>query len=302
MIRVFILFLYALSTSQLTVLMYHKQTPAQDPPLFSFGLIADIQYADREQTCMRYFDKSLDKLDEAIADFNNSDIEFIVNLGDIIEEDYNSYEPVMSVLKKSNKQIYHVLGNHDLSVKWRYKKEVRQMLTGERAYYSFEKYGFRFIVLNTCEISVYSGSPRNAAKARKMIEMIQQMGYPNAFEWNGGIGKEQLDWFLSELETARSKNEKVFVFSHHNIVPFDKHNIYNRDEILNALSGFDNIIAWFSGHDHNGNYGNLNKIHFVTMKGMVETGDSNAWSVVEIYNNRIWIKGRGREKIQILAY
>jgi len=38
------------------------------------------------------------------------------------------------------------------------------------------------------------------------------------------------------------------------------------------------------------------------MKGMVETENTNSFAMVEVYNNRIWIKGYGREKSQILAY
>ncbi|MBN2632621.1 MAG: hypothetical protein JXR66_03630 [Bacteroidales bacterium] len=65
---------------------------------------------------------------------------------------------------------------------------------------------------------------------------------------------------------------------------------------------YDNIIAWFSGHNHAGNYGNFNMIHFVTFRGMVETAERNSFAVVEVYPNKIWIKGSGREKSQILAY
>ena len=66
------------------------------------------------------------------------------------------------------------------------------------------------------------------------------------------------------------------------------------------VSGF--IIAWFNGHNHAGNYGNFNKIHFLTMKGMVETETSGSYALVEVYFNKVWIRGSGREKGQILAY
>jgi hypothetical protein len=53
---------------------------------------------------------------------------------------------------------------------------------------------------------------------------------------------------------------------------------------------------------HLGNYGNLNMIHFVTMRGMVETEENNSFALIEVYKDKIWIKGNGREKSQILAY
>jgi len=35
---------------------------------------------------------------------------------------------------------------------------------------------------------------------------------------------------------------------------------------------------------------------------MVETESSNSYAIVEVYKNKIWIKGYGREKNMILAY
>jgi hypothetical protein len=69
-----------------------------------------------------------------------------------------------------------------------------------------------------------------------------------------------------------------------------------------VLEGYDNIIAWINGHNHSGNYGNLNSTHFITVKGMVETETTNSFALIEVYKNKIWIKGSGREKSQILAY
>jgi hypothetical protein len=43
-------------------------------------------------------------------------------------------------------------------------------------------------------------------------------------------------------------------------------------------------------------------IHFVTFKGMVETEAGNSYALVEVYKNKLWIRGSGREKSQILAY
>jgi hypothetical protein len=43
-------------------------------------------------------------------------------------------------------------------------------------------------------------------------------------------------------------------------------------------------------------------IHFVTIKGMVETEDADSYARVDVYGNKIWITGSGMEKSQILAY
>jgi hypothetical protein len=35
---------------------------------------------------------------------------------------------------------------------------------------------------------------------------------------------------------------------------------------------------------------------------MVETDSTNSFALVEVYKNKIWIRGNGREKSQILAF
>ena len=50
-----------------------------------------------------------------------------------------------------------------------------------------------------------------------------------------------------------------------------------------------------NGHNHAGNYGTKNKIHYLTLKGMVDT-TSNAFPVIEVYENRLFLKGIGRQK------
>ncbi len=270
--------------------------------IISFGLIADVQYCDCESQGSRFFSNSLDKLTEAIYDFNTVKVDFVINLGDIIEQDFRSFKPLMGLLEKSDKKVFHLLGNHDYYVKNKYKKKVSRTLTGEETYYSFTTNGFRFIALNSCEISTYSGSLLSTLKAGILLGRLQREARPNAFEWNGAIGNKQIEWLKSELTEASEMNEYVLIFSHHTIEPEGTHNIYNREEILDIVSGYENIIAWFCGHNHSGGYGNYNNIHFVTLKGMVETVDSNSWAVVEVYDDKILIKGRGREESRILSY
>jgi len=302
MIRISILFLYSFIVTQPPALMSIKDNQQTDQVILSFGVIADVQYCEGKSYGSRFFRNSLSKLDEAINDLNNIDVDFIVNLGDLIDRDFKSYEPIMQILEKSDNRIFHVLGNHDFTVKPKYRNNVRDILTGEETYYSFAKWGFRFIILNTCEISNYYGPVLSAIKASMRVNKLKSRGSPNAFDWNGEMSKKQIEWFKSELSEARDRDERVLVFSHHTLEPVGPHNVFNREEILEIVSDYDNIIAWFCGHDHSGNYSNYHNIHFVTMKGMVETPDKNSWAVVEIYSNRLWIKGRGMEISRMLEY
>ena len=54
------------------------------------------------------------------------------------------------------------------------------------------------------------------------------------------------------------------------------------------------MAAYLNGHNHAGNYGQLNGIHYLTLKGMVDT-EKTSYAVIEVYTDRLVVKGFGRE-------
>ena len=93
-------------------------------PLFTFGIIADVQYCDCEPEGTRYYRLSTGKLREAMNTFRSDSVKFVVNLGDLIDRDYKSYKPVLDIMDSSGLKVYHLTGNHDYSVDNRYKKRL----------------------------------------------------------------------------------------------------------------------------------------------------------------------------------
>jgi manganese-dependent ADP-ribose/CDP-alcohol diphosphatase len=272
-------------------------------PLFSFGIIADVQYADYEPAGTRFYRLSTDKLKEAVNSFKEDSVNFIINLGDIIDRDFESYKPVMDIINSSGLKTYNITGNHDYAVDSRFKKRLPVLSSSKDGYYSVNYKNFRFIFLNGNEVSTYISNNKSAIKqATDYISVLKQKGEINAIDWNGGISTKQLAWLDNQLTEATGKNEKVFIICHFPVVPENEHNLLNYKDVLPVLEKYQNIIAWFNGHNHAGNYGNFNMIHFVTFKGMVETETTNSFALVEVYNNKLWIRGSGREKSQILAY
>jgi manganese-dependent ADP-ribose/CDP-alcohol diphosphatase len=280
------------------------QTENQEQkPLFSFGLIADIQYCDCDPVGTRYYRSSLQKLKEAMRSFRIDSPAFVVNLGDMIEKDFTSYTPLYKILDTTGFKIYHITGNHDYSVESRLKKRIPPLKANKEGYFSFVYNKFRFIFLNGNEISTYASTNKtDIQKAGNYILKLKNGGEKNGLDWNGGISSKQILWLVNQLNEAARNGEKVFIICHFPLYPENEHNLLNYKDVLTVLEGYNNIIAWFSGHNHAGNYGNFNMIHFVTMRGMVETEQVNSFALVEVYKNKIWIKGSGREKSQILAY
>ncbi len=121
-----------------------------------FGVLADIQYCDTERAGSRYYRNSLQKLDEAVAELNNEGVRFTLNLGDLVERDAaQNLPPVLARLDRLQKPVYNTGGNHDYwgtpDHKW-FHKEIGM----PSAYYAFGAGDWRFIVLNTNEVSSYT--------------------------------------------------------------------------------------------------------------------------------------------------
>jgi manganese-dependent ADP-ribose/CDP-alcohol diphosphatase len=272
-------------------------------PFFTFGIITDVQYCNCEAEGTRFYRESTWKLREAMNAFRADSVSFVINLGDLIDHDIESYKPVINILDSSGLKVYSLTGNHDYSVETRYKKRLPVAMPTKEGYYSFVVQNFRFIALNGNEISSYAGiSKAFTNQATEYLKTLRDSASSNANDWNGGISVKQLQWLKSQLDESVLKNEKVFLLCHFPVFPEGPFNLLNYREVDDLLVNYHNIIVCFSGHNHSGGYGNFNLIHFVTIKGMVETENLNSFAKVEVYGNRIWITGSGREKSQILAY
>jgi manganese-dependent ADP-ribose/CDP-alcohol diphosphatase len=275
----------------------------QGKPILSFGIVTDVHYCNENPSGNRFYRASLDKLREALSTFKTSKTDFVVNLGDLIDKNFESYLPVMHILDSSQLKIYSVTGNHDYYIDHKYFKSIPALAGNKSGFYSFVQNGFRFIFLNGNEVSTYSTHNKKIIEAANgMIAKLNKKGERNGRDNNGAIGADQIKWLTSQIDEAAAKSEKVFIFCHFPVFPEGEWNLFNDKDILQILNGYRNIIAWFNGHNHAGNYGNFNMIHFVNLKAMVETEKTNSFSIVEVYGNKIWIKGTGREKSQILAY
>jgi hypothetical protein len=57
---------------------------------------------------------------------------------------------------------------------------------------------------------------------------------------------------------------------------------------------FSCVKAYINGHNHKGKYGQKNGIHYLTLKGMVET-ETNAYSIIGVHQGKLKVTGYGRE-------
>ena len=263
----------------------------------SFGVVADPQYADIPDRGRRSYRASVGKLNEAVADFNRRDLDFCVNLGDAIDRDWASYDAILAPLAAARAPWRHVLGNHDFAVEPSRVPQVPARLGIPSRRAVFDVSGVRFVILDSNAVSVYAhpeGSPvRRAATAE--LARLKAAKEPQAFDWNGGFGEEQLRWFDRLAGEAEGAGLRVVVLAHHPVLPSRAHVAWDAPAALEIALRRRSVVAWLCGHDHAGAYAERDGVHFITFQGMVETPDRNAYAFVSLNAGRMLIEGRGRE-------
>ena len=273
-------------------------------PFLKVGLVADPQYANQPPAGKRNYRESLWKLQEAIDTFNFNKVDLVQNLGDIINDKWESYEAILPLYDKLNPNInnYHLLGNHEFAVDSIHLKDILDRLSMPDYYYSYSKKGWRFIVLDATDIAYFSNSLHDLKIQEIDLYFQNTKGQSNSYDWNSAIGKPQQNWLKKELENADILGQKVILFSHMPIRPNDNpHNLWNDQEIIDIIEHSSNIVAFINGHNHSGGYDFKNGIHYITIFGMVDTMVSS-YGILEFYKDILVLKGFGNQKTLELKY
>ena len=266
--------------------------------LFSFGVISDVQYADKDVHGKRHFRSSLQRLRAAVATLNSHALRFTVQLGDFIDDGADSLATVTPVFNGLRHDKYHVLGNHDFALP---RPDVLQQLEMRDPFYSFAYHGWRFVVLDTVDESLNGGWPAGSAKharAAALLAVMKAEAAPNGYDFNGGVGEAQAAWLRETLASACAAAERVVLFAHLPLVESASspvHLLWNHEQVLELVEHHDCVMAYFNGHAHDGGYAQRNRVHHVSFKAMLESPEHNAFAIVHVYHNRLQIEGFGAQ-------
>lgn len=279
-------------------------------PLFAFGIIADVQYADCDdganfdQSVKRYYRKSLDILKEAVDFWNQEpNLVFIAQLGDLLDgvnrrlgiSEASLDDCLQEFDRCTCKRVYHLIGNHDL---YNFDRDTlhRRLGTspGGRSYYSFSPHrGWRFVVLDPYDISTIEPiHPSGVDVARELLRsnnpndidtpgvdwMAGLSGTDRRFvPFNGALGDEQLRWLETELAAADAAADRVVVLTHIPLHPgAGKPSClaWNHDAVLEQLAAARGVVAVLAGHDHEGGFaaagGGGGGVHHLTLASPLE--------------------------------
>lgn len=239
--------------------------------LLRLGLVTDLHYADKPAAGSRHYRETLKKLEESALEFDSKKPSFLVELGDFIDA-ADSVDVEMRYLRTINREFskmcknrHYVLGNH--CVDTLRKEEFLGEIGQDKSFYSFDKNGFHFVVLDSCFRS--DGKPY----ARKN------------FKWtDANIPPEELEWLKGDLNATENK---VVVFAHQRLDVNGNHGVRNNGEVRKILESSGKVQAVFQGHSHQNDLKLIGGIHYCTLVAMVEgTGlQNNGYSLMEIDSN-----------------
>ncbi len=212
-----------------------------------FGVCADVH--------MSYMYDARERMQIFVDRMNSENVDFVIQLGDFCTPYYRRGEveridehvEFMAIWNQFSGPRYHVLGNHDVDhgCTW---EETMAFWGMDKTYYSFDKNGWHFVVLD----------------GNNQKENEKPVRYPRY------IGITQRVWLKEDLANT---DLPTIVFSHQSL-ECNNNGVENNAEIrgiledANSKAGHRKVVACFSGHHHIDYHVEINNIHYIQINSM----------------------------------
>ena len=275
--------------------------------MFSFAVLADIQYADQPTANLREYRQSIEKLQKCAAALRSEKLSFVIQLGDLIDGGLDNLNRILPVFEEIQGPRYSALGNHDFSAG---RDVLLKRLSMPAAYYDFAVHGWRFVVLDGMQQSVGGGWPQSDPHyraGRQMLDRLEAGRAINAKDWDGALGDQQREWLRGVLAKAARNKERAIVFCHFTVLAEScrpEHLLWDHRQSLDILESAPALVAYMNGHDHRGGYAEKNGIHYVTFSAMVEHDAAQSCNVIDVHSDHLTMRNAGSaqgRKLKILA-
>lgn len=236
--------------------------------ILSFGLVADIHYTTHRQDepdRPMYYRTTLWNAREAVEVFNAEEVDFIVALGDTVQESATNIttsadlRTIDRALSNFNGDLHHVVGNHDLVRLTREEFLANTSGAVNETYYFFDKEGFRFIVLDA------------------------------NWEPNWSVHRSVVRWLEETLLDARGLGLQAIIFVHQCL-----HNhIRNSADIGELFQRVGNVFAVFRGHGHTGGIWYVGNTYHVGVQAMANFPYA-VFAIASVFRDgTIYVEGYG---------
>ncbi|MBU0687193.1 MAG: metallophosphoesterase [Candidatus Margulisbacteria bacterium] len=277
--------------------------------LFSFAIVADIQYANGKANTTgargRPYSLCQTTLNSATSEINEKAPDFTIVIGDMTEASFTDVSgQILTQVKPSldtltgqnltsdNFNYYPIPGNHDKLATY----AATNWITGNLGPLSNNRYGYGAGNVNTNSVFNYSFDYRGYH-----FVMMDSVGNPAS----NATGEANLTWLNNDLNANSGK--KTFIFSHYptykvfdylpagipypeetvggNTVPFNINNATAFNSTIDSYAS--NIAAIFSGHVHDNFKSTItlgsNTIPISRVASIVQF--PIGYSIVKVYSN-----------------
>ncbi len=256
-----------------------------------FGLFADSHYAE-----MVYGDRhcrdSAAKVRTCIEVFKREELAFVVCMGDLIDKaeewktELGYLLAMRQVFEEYEGERHYVIGNHDVATLTKDEFLVHCGIDGARPYYSFERAGVHFAVLDgNCHAD---GSDFNAGD----------------FAWDEAwVSEAQIEWLRRDLAAAGER--PAIVLCHENLddrmedgVPIS-YAVRNAAQVRQILEEAGNVRAVIQAHYHPGLCATLGGIAYIGLRAMVVGAglQNNAFAIAALRDDgKIELEGFGQQE------
>ena len=269
------------------------------------GLITDCHAALKPAEDNKYYAHSFVKFQDSCAYFLRDHVDFVVNLGDVYQsvgDPAKSEEALLRMVfprMMTRAPFLHVLGNNDVVDYTKAEfldfmrdpaKRMNRPMGRHRAapqievtprdswYYSFEREGWKFVVLDTNYDKDGNSYEKTTYNCREAY-----------------VNPEQLAWLKEELAAGLP----TIIFTHANL---DIHEgplaeicrLANAAEVREVIEAAGNVKLVLQGHDHNGAKSVMNGVPYITLHATVLNKyypDHCSCAVMEIGEKEIDIRG-----------
>ncbi|KAM6376679.1 manganese-dependent ADP-ribose/CDP-alcohol diphosphatase isoform 2-T2 [Pluvialis apricaria] len=276
------------------------------PPLFAFGVIADIQYAEAEDGYdfggyrRRYYRQSLQLLRDAVEAWaaERPPLAFVLQLGDSIDglnarsgKAEGALEQVLAALGRLRVPVHHAWGNHELynfsrahlahtGLNSRPAGAMAGPPDGDcQAYHFSPAARFRVVVLDAYDLSVLGREP-DSPRYRESLRLLREKN-PN----------DNLNSPAGHLPIHPDASDRVCL-------------AWNYEDALSVIHSHQCVVCFLAGHLHDGGYClDSHGVHHLTLEGLIETPpESNAFGTIYVYEDKMILKGRGRISDRVMHF
>lgn len=204
----------------------------------------------------------------SLGDYVNGRFVMGAELGDLDDEERipGILDEALAVLTEFDGPVHYVVGNHDV---YNLSKDQILAATGtESTYYSYDLKGVHFVILD-------AQFDKNENDYGHIAWMVQ-----------GLIPTVEMEWLQADLAAS---DLPTVVFVHQ---PLDSDfellaggpPIFNHLAVRDLLAADGDVIAVFSGHDHDTDYTEIDGIHYFTIAAMLDHDEPTplTWAMVTL--------------------